>query len=130
VKELTKIVIVAIVGVIVLDALTSVASRTIGFPYSLAGVVTIAIYCATGFYATRYANLKVGLLASAIVGFVDSTVGWAISWIIGPGRPEGKTTATGGLVLTIASVILVATISGLFGGILSKILSSFGRSTG
>jgi len=124
-----KIVIVAIVGVIVLDALASVASRTIGLPYSLAGVVTIAIYCATGFYATRYVNLKVGLLASAIVGFVDSTVGWAISWIIGPGRPEGETIAISGLVLTIASVILVATISGLLGGILSKILSSFARST-
>lgn len=121
-KELTKIILVATAGVVALDALASVTSRIIGLPYALVSVVTLAIYCATGFYATRYCGLKKGLLASAMIGFMDSTLGWTIAWIIGPGKPAGETVAIGGIALTILTVVLVATISGLLGGFLSKLL--------
>jgi len=123
-----KIFVVAVVGVIAFDALASVASRVTGLPYSIMSVGTFVIYFATGFYATRHANLKIGLCASAIVGFADSTFGWFISWVIRPGGPAEQVIALGGIAVTILSVILIATVGGALGGLFSRILPSIKNS--
>jgi hypothetical protein len=128
-SQSTKVIVLASAAVLVFDTLASMASMMLGFSYALASVGTFLIYSATGFYATKYANLKMGLLSSAIIGLIDVTLGWAISWTIGPGKPVLQTIDLGGIVLIIASVTLMATMSGLFGGLVSKVLPSIRRSS-
>jgi hypothetical protein len=128
-SQSTKVIVLASVAVLVFDILASMVSMMLGFSYALASVGAFLIYGATGFYATKYANLKMGLFSSAIIGLIDVTLGWAISWTIGPEKSVLQTIDLGGIVLVIVSVTLIATLSGLFGGFVSKVLPSVRRNS-
>jgi hypothetical protein len=57
-------------------------------------------------------------LAGGITGFVDATLGWYISWIIGPGRPDIETDANG-ITLSIMFVIFIGVVIGFIGGLIA-----------
>jgi len=101
------------------DLLASVASRTIGFPYSYATVGSWLIYAAFGFMIGRRVNVGAASLGVAIIAFVEATVGWAVSWMIGPGRLPNGIPSIGVFAMT---VVLVATTTGAIVGALAGVL--------
>jgi hypothetical protein len=66
----------------------SVASRTLGFDYSLVAPISIAVSVAIGVYVGLGGRVSQAAIAGGTVGVIDATLGWAISWAIGPGRPQ------------------------------------------
>ena len=119
------VLVTSMIGKIVFDIVGSFASRLFGFQYSSLIVFTLLIYLAAGVFAARYGNLLLSVLAGAATGLADSTVGWLISAIIGPGAVNipGGTDEAGiaglaGIVITIILVTFLATGVGLVGGLI------------
>jgi hypothetical protein len=116
---------VAVLGclaVIVFDLVASFASRHFGFAYARASIGSYVIYLAIGFFAARGAvanAVAVAAATAAVAGLVDASLGWAISWRIGPGRlPEGTSLTIRRWITTAAIVISLAAGLGAVAAIL------------
>jgi hypothetical protein len=59
------------------------------FPYECCSSFTADLLGAGAFAAEQEKVLCGSGLAGAVTGFSDGAVGWAISWLIGPGKPVG-----------------------------------------
>lgn len=75
-----------VVWVIAFDAIGAYLARRIGFRYANLAVVQFAAYVAAGYVAGLHADPLAAGVVGAVMGLVESTIGWAISWQIGPGR--------------------------------------------
>ena len=95
-------------AVLVFDAVASLASVALSFPYWYAAIGSCVIYLVVGGAAARYASVRLSALAGALVGLVDATLGWAISWVIGPGRAAAGSLQLPRLIWTAAAVSLLA----------------------
>ena len=107
-------------AVVVWDAAASVGSLVLGVPYANASVGSFLIYLVAGFLAARIKSCSFSLVVGLAAGITDATLGWGVSWVLGPGRlPAGSFTATQ-LLSASGSVIVVAMalagIGGLVGG--------------
>ncbi|MCS3747142.1 fatty acid desaturase [Xanthomonas arboricola] len=102
--------------VIVFDGVASVASLALGFPYTYAAFGSAVFYIAFAFFAAR----KFGFLAAVLFGFAmgitDATLGWAVSWAIGPGRLAAGTLTLSAWLYTATFVVVLGAIYGLVGG--------------
>ena len=119
-----KVVLLGIIAVIGFDFLASFASRTFGFPYAAASIGSYCLYFAIGFAAARGAAssaIQNAAAAGAFAGLADASIGWAVSWVVGPGRlPAGeRLTVTAWLVTAILVTFLAASIAAL-GGLLGR----------
>ncbi len=88
-NALNEVALIGAVTVISFDAVAAVTSRATGVAYSRFTLGSCIIYAGVGYLAARSAlqgQLGTSALAGIIVGFTDATVGWTLSWIIGPGR--------------------------------------------
>lgn len=114
-----KVIIGGCVAVVLFDVLASAASRSFAFPYARASVGSYFIYAAVGFLAGRCSDClhaRAGARAAAIAGFADASLGWAASWMIGPGRtPSGSLTPLT-WILTAIMVAAFASMVGFLGG--------------
>lgn len=103
-------------AVIVFDGVASVASLALGFPYTYAAFGSAVLYIAFAFFAAR----KFGFLAAVLFGFAmgitDATLGWAVSWAIGPGRLAASTLTLSVWLYTATFVVVLAAMYGLVGG--------------
>ena len=110
-----KFVLLSAAIVVVFDALASVASAAFHFPYVYAGLGSVFIYMALALVVALRFGFVRGLVLGATLGLVDATIGWAVSWVIGPGRvPQGEF-GLGVWALTLLSVVGVGALSGLIG---------------
>ena len=109
-----KIILTGCIVILAYDTVGSLASVVWDFPYSSLTMGSFLIYGIFGFVGTRYVNIKNGILAAGIVGLVEATIGWAISWIIGPGQPQISFGAFT-IVITVIVVTITAVIIGLLG---------------
>jgi len=108
-----------VVTVLLFDVMASVAARVLPFPYARASVGSYFIYLAVGFIAARaagHSRAREGAIAAAVAGFADASAGWALSWIIGPGRPPNGTISPIQWAVTAAVVVLFAALIGFLGG--------------
>jgi hypothetical protein len=62
----------------------SVLSRSFRYDYSGLISTSFIIYLAAGYLGGRRRGIKCGMLLGSMAGFIDSTVGWFISRMIGP----------------------------------------------
>jgi hypothetical protein len=69
------------------DTAGAAASRFLGFRYGILTIGTYIIYLAITYRSGRLAGIPAGIATGAALGLVDSTLGWGISWAIGPGKP-------------------------------------------
>ncbi|MEP7002089.1 MAG: hypothetical protein ABI969_16490 [bacterium] len=121
--KISRVVWITVIGafaVILFDAIASIASRALGFPYARASVGSYFLYLAIGFAAGRHAatsRARSGAIAAAIAGFADVSVGWAVSWQIGPGRPPSGMITPMQWWLVAVFVLLFAAAIGFFGGV-------------
>jgi hypothetical protein len=110
------VILLAAVAVLTFDTMGSLASRRFGFAYSTLMAGSFAIYLAAGFGTASDGSLIPCVLAGGIIGLVDSTLGWAISWRIGPGRPAVKYVTVSSVLRTVAFVTVLGAVFGAIGG--------------
>lgn len=120
----TKIILAGAGAVVAYDMLASLASRAVGFPYARASIGSYLLYLAIGFVAARAASsapIKHAAVAAGVAGLVDASLGWAVSWALGPGRlPSGLTLTAARWVSTAVLVIVLAAAVGAIGGIAGR----------
>lgn len=113
--------------VVAFDALASVGSLRLGFPYTRAVVGSWLIYAAVGFFAGRTdGDLFVAAMAGVVMGMVDATAGWAVSWYLGPGRVPGGALSVGRWAGAALLVAVGAGCVGLLGGVLARLVAGRG----
>jgi hypothetical protein len=111
------IILAASVTLVLLDMVGALAGKPLGFPYSSLGVVSLLIYLAVGLLGAWRANFTVGVVAAAVVGFLDGTVGPMVAWLIGAG-PVGQTiTEPRIFAYGITVVTVTAAVAGLIGSL-------------
>ena len=115
-----RVVVLGSAAVLIFDILASLASRQFGFAYARASVGSYLIYLAIGFFAARAsASNAVGVAAvvAGIAGLVDASVGWVVSWALGPGRlPNGLQLTLARWVTAAVFVVALAAALGAVGG--------------
>jgi hypothetical protein len=96
--------------------------RVFGFPYAAAALGSWLIYAGAGFFGARAGgSVWMGVLAAATAGLVDSTAGWLISALIGPGRPTGEAATPAAIVAAVVMVPVFAGVVGAIGAVLAKL---------
>jgi hypothetical protein len=74
-------------GVLLFDLAASLISRATGIPYASFSLGSFVIYALCGYLIAKQAPMRLAVMGAAGVALVEATLGWAISWFIGPGRP-------------------------------------------
>ena len=90
------------------DTIGSLASRAFDFKYESLFIGSWLLYIGVGFFAARGSSFLFGVLAGGFVALVEATLGWYISWVIGPGRPKVEVTWS-----AICWAVLSVTLSGI-----------------
>jgi len=118
--------VIASVVIVVFDGVAALAAKALSFEYGgFPGIlVSTAIYAmpavmvALGGQGARSASL-----AGATVAFADATVGWAVSWLIGPGAPPADSRSPEALALTVLFVVTVGALVGLIAGLVTPLMA-------
>lgn len=100
------------------DGIGAFIALSIGFDYGWLAIGSFVFYVLFGFLAGRTSGWICGLAIGAFLGLIDSTLGWAISWTIGPGKPSAVVNVLT-VGVTIVFVTIVAAVLGLIGGLIS-----------
>ncbi|PPT35780.1 hypothetical protein XarbCFBP8132_19730 [Xanthomonas arboricola] len=103
-------------AVIVFDAVASLVSLVLGFPYTYAAFGSAILYIAFGFFANSKFGFWAAVLLGLAMGITDATLGWAVSWAIGPGRLAGGTLTLSVWFYTTTFAVILGAIYGLIGG--------------
>lgn len=118
-RRVTPVILAATGLLIAVDIVGALAGKPLGFPYSPLGAVSLLVYLGVGVLAALRASFGLGVLAAAVVGFLDGTFGPLAAWLVGPG-PVGQTIseprafAYGSAVVTAAAAAagLVGAVAG------------------
>src|SRR5688572_2072269 len=112
---------VGAIAIVLFDVVSALAARPMGFEYgSPPGlVVSTFINAVPAYLASRDARkIRIGVLVGAAIAFVDATIGWAASWLIGPGAPADSAYRTPELVaVTVIIVVAIGAVIGLIAGL-------------
>jgi hypothetical protein len=120
-ENLFLIVLIGGLMVVIFDTVGSFASRIFGFKYQTLIIGSFLIYGTVGLAAAKYNGLIFAPLAAGIISLIDSTLGWCISWIIGPGRFEMEMNSKN-IINTVIFVVSIGVMSGLIGGLLGFVI--------
>ena len=103
------------------DGLSSIASRSFNFNYSLLVAVSFMIYAVFGYLIARVTNIRKGILCSATLGLFDASAGWKIAILLkaNTGDIVSNTPDIGKWVFTAIFVMVLAALAVLIGGSLS-----------
>ncbi len=121
-KQISLTLLLGSILVILFDTFASITSLHFQIDYTLFSAGSNFIYAYTGFYCAKYGSLLWSIVGAGVVGLVDSTIGWYISWLIGPGRPEIEMNSVE-IFTTMIFVSLTAMPFGLIGGLFSRWLN-------
>ena len=119
-RSYPRIVMLGLLAIVTFDVLASVASRALNFWYPYATVGSWLIYATVGLLAGRATSVSAAAVAGAAVGFVEATLGWGVSWLIGPGRVGADIPTVGAVALIIVVVTLVGAGIGALGGVAGR----------
>jgi hypothetical protein len=113
--------------IVAFDFITALGALTLGYEYGgWPGVVLSTLVI--GFFAFMAAAetraVRVGIAVGALVSLVDATVGWAITWAMGPGAPFlldafDQDDLPVYVALTIVSVVAIGALTGLVAALLA-----------
>ena len=117
-----KIVSFGVAAVLVFDTAASFASIGLGFPYAYASVGSVLIYALVGYFTFRRLGLVRAIGAAVLVELVDATLGWFISWQIGPGALPADQATTPIIATTIVLVVIFAAVCALIGSATARML--------
>jgi fucose 4-O-acetylase-like acetyltransferase len=114
-KRVTPIILAAAALLVTLDVVGELAGKPLGFPYASLGVVSLVVYVAVGAICAWRARFETGLLAAALVGFLDGTLGPLAAWLVGQGPVAQEVTEPRVFAYSIAVVTAIAAAAGLLG---------------
>ena len=112
-----RVALLGMIAVVVFDAIASLASLAIGFNYEYSAFGSMVLYCAFGYWASRVRTILFALIVGALMGLGDASLGWAVSWILGPGRWEPGLLTLPTWALIALQITAVAAICALLGGV-------------
>jgi len=108
--------VVGVVAIILFDTLASIVSRVTGLSYHWFALGSALTYGAIGFSIVRAGDSATLYPTLLLVGAAEASVGWYISWQIGPGRPPVDQRVSPGLVLaSVGFTLLIAVACGALG---------------
>lgn len=84
--QLTRVLLFFAALVVAYDALASALVVVTGWPYGALALGALAIQAAAGRAGGRRAGFLWAILAGASTALAEGTLGFAVSWLIGPGR--------------------------------------------
>lgn len=105
---------------IAFDAIWATIARAKGYTYSKGMWGSFLIYVIAGGVASPNGYLIYGLVSGMGVAGIEATIGWWISWVIGPGRLPDTISKEARPKAIIQAIILV-----MFTGALLGILGAF-----
>ena len=123
-EQLRRIVVVGLIAVVAFDVLAAVVSRRLSFWYPYGTIGSWLIYATVGVLAGRAASVRAAAATGAALGFVEATLGWAISWLSGPRGVSLDMYAIGIVALVIVVVTLIGAGMGALGGLAGRRVSS------
>jgi hypothetical protein len=115
-----RLILLSSAAIIFFDVAASLASRTLGFNYAKGAVGSYFLYAVAGFLAARRTNLLFAAQLGAVVGFVDATIGWAVSSAIGPIVPATPHLTVTSWALIAFFVVLTSLVCALVGGAIGR----------
>ena len=115
-----RVALLGMIAVVVFDAIASLASLAIGFNYEYSAFGSMVLYCAFGYWASRVRTILFALIVGALMGLVDASLGWAVSWILGPGRWEPGVLTLPTWALIALQVTAVGALCALLGGVVGR----------
>ena len=77
------------------------------------------LYTIVGYLASKGGPFYPAILAALFVAVVDVTLGWYISWIIGPGRIESGLD-TNMVISSVGFTVAFSATFGCIGGVISR----------
>ncbi len=108
------------VCILLYDTSTAIFAQFYGIRYDSFALGSSLICIIFGFFAARSSGLLLAGMIGAFIGAVESSIGWYISWTIGPGNPG--TEASVGLIGVVVIVVTAeSAFFGLVGGFLGWI---------
>jgi hypothetical protein len=112
------------VAVVAFDVVAAFLARSDAVDYDDLWWVSTLIYVGMGFVAGReLRSVRAGALTGAVVGLVDATVGWTLSYLVEPdlyGYVDDPSVPL--IALVVLLVVLLAALAGALGGLLGKAL--------
>ena len=115
-KKPAQIILLCCLAALAFEVAGSFLSRLLDFPFAYLSPIPLLIYALAGFLVAPGRSIRAGLWAGAIIGFVDGTLGWAISWGIGPGDVSALQPTPDMFVGAAVIAVLLGAICGLVGG--------------
>lgn len=103
----------------------SMLSRSFRYKYSSLIWISFIIYLAAGYFGGRRRGIKCGMLLGSLAGFIDSTIGWFISRMVGPFTEMSIPTPT--LAVMVAVTVTTTAIGFVFGMIGAGLWKAFGQ---
>ena len=117
-RDVIKITLVGSLAVLLLDTVASFLAVWLDTNYGWFSFASFLLYIIFGYLGARRSRWFVGAIVAMCMAVVESTIGWAISWQIGPGK-QTEEFGPAVIVVTIVFVVVTAGILGLIGGALS-----------
>ncbi len=112
-------------SIVAFDTVASFAAKGIDFDYGSLWPLSILLVLTFAFLAGRETgSVRAGLLTGAGVALAESTIGWAISWAVGPGALDQEDRTAVSVAATILFVVTAGCVVGAVGGWLG---THFGR---
>jgi len=115
-------------AVVAFDAIASLASLAIGFNYEYSAFGSLLLYCVFGYWASSVRTILFASIVGALMGLTDASLGWAVSWILGPGRWEPGLLTLPTWALIALQITAVAAICALLGGVARRYMPRGKRS--
>ena len=117
-----KIIRSGIFAVLAFDTAASFASLGFGFPYAYASAGSVLIYVTVGYLVFRQYGLSRAVGAALLVEAVDATLGWFVSWQIGPGELPQEQATPILIAISIAFVFIFAAVCAVIGSAIARAL--------
>ena len=128
-NKLWKIVSTGIVAVLLFDTAASLAAKGLGFPFAYASIGSVLIYAMVGYFAYRRSGLVRAIGAAVLVELVDATLGWFISWQIGPGALPTDQVTPPIIATTVVTVLVFSAVCALIGAAIARVVHGRGART-
>jgi hypothetical protein len=106
--------------VVLFNLVASLIARRSEVSYGRFVAGSFAIYAVTGGTAVAFGGLPGAALAGMAVAFAEATVGWAVSWWLGPGRPPAELRNASSVSAAIVLIIFTGAAVGALGGALRR----------
>lgn len=110
------------IGILTFDSAAATLSVQLGFAYAWGLPGSLLIYAAVGFIAARGSGLLAGVGSGAAVAGVDATIGWVVSWLIGPGYLPGASPDL--VVIVIVEVVFLGALCGGIGALAARVFTT------